>query len=145
MRARRPRSQGRRGLGARASRPLVTGWNAHPATVFSPNYWMRPFKPEHAGKMGFYLATVDDLLRHPQDNPSIGLILCKSHNRIIAEYALSDSIKPIGIADYLAKIAESLPENLAASMPTIEQLEAELARDIECIGSNASDNHSEPA
>jgi len=58
----------------------------------------KPFKPEYAGKMNFYLSAVDDLLRHPQDQPSIGIILCKSKNAIAAEYALRDTAKPIGIS-----------------------------------------------
>ena len=59
---------------------------------------MTPFKPEYAGKMNFYLSAVDDMLRHPDDQPSIGLILCKTKNRIIAEYALRNTGKPMGIS-----------------------------------------------
>jgi predicted nuclease of restriction endonuclease-like (RecB) superfamily len=85
---------------------------------------MRPFKPEYAGKMNFYLSAVDDLLRHPDDQPSIGIILCKSKNGVVAEYALRDMKKPIGISGF--RITESLPADLRASLPTIEELEDEL-------------------
>ena len=82
------------------------------------------FKPEYAGKMNFYLSAVDDLMRHPDDQPSLGLILCRTKNRIIAEYALRDVRKPIGVADW--KLVETLPKNLRGSLPSIEELEAEL-------------------
>ncbi len=88
----------------------------------------RPFKPEFAGKMNFYLSAVDDLLRHPDDKPSIGLILCKSRKRTVAEYALRDLAKPVGVARYVTKLVASLPADLQGSLPTIEQLEAELGR-----------------
>jgi predicted nuclease of restriction endonuclease-like (RecB) superfamily len=84
-----------------------------------------PFRPEYAGKLNFYLSAVDDMLRHESDHPSIGLILCKDKNRLIAEYALRDITKPVGIADY--RLVEAIPEELKGSLPTIEELEAELA------------------
>jgi predicted nuclease of restriction endonuclease-like (RecB) superfamily len=84
------------------------------------------FQPEFAGKMNFYLATVDDLLRHPDDQPSIGLIICKNKDQVVAEYALRNSTTPIGIAEY--KLAESLPGDLKGSLPTIEELESELRK-----------------
>jgi predicted nuclease of restriction endonuclease-like (RecB) superfamily len=83
-----------------------------------------PFQPEFAGKMNFYLSAVNDLLRHADDQPSIGLILCKTKNQVIAEYALEDYTKPIGISEY--RLAESLPEKLQGSLPTVEELEIEL-------------------
>jgi YhcG PDDEXK nuclease domain len=83
------------------------------------------FKPEDAGKMNFYLSAADDLLRHAEDQPSIGLILCKSKNRIIVEYALRDMRKPIGVAEY--QITQALPDHLKGSLPTIAELEATLA------------------
>jgi predicted nuclease of restriction endonuclease-like (RecB) superfamily len=83
-----------------------------------------PFKPEYAGKMNFYLSAVDDLLRHPDDQPSIGMILCKSKNAIVAEYALRDTKKPIGVSGF--RVTESLPASLKGSLPTIEELQAEL-------------------
>jgi predicted nuclease of restriction endonuclease-like (RecB) superfamily len=85
---------------------------------------MKAFAPEFAGKMNFYLSAVDDLLRHPDDQPSIGIILCKTRERFVAEYALRDINKPIGISEY--RLAESLPEKLQSSLPTIEELESEL-------------------
>jgi predicted nuclease of restriction endonuclease-like (RecB) superfamily len=86
---------------------------------------MTPFKPEYAGKMNFYLSAVDDLLRHPDDQPSIGLILCKTKNRIIAEYALRNTATPMGISEF--RHLEKLPEQLKGTLPTIEEIEAELA------------------
>lgn len=86
------------------------------------------FKPEYAGKMNFYLSAVDDLLRHPDDKPSIGMILCKDKNKFIAEYALRDTHKPIGVAEYIT--AQSLPEQLKGSLPTVEQIEEELRKDV---------------
>jgi predicted nuclease of restriction endonuclease-like (RecB) superfamily len=85
---------------------------------------MKSFEPEFAGKMNFYLSAVDDLLRHPDDQPSIGIILCKTRERFVAEYALRDINKPIGISEY--RLAESLPETLKGSLPSIEELETEL-------------------
>ena len=90
---------------------------------------MGPFKPEYAGKMNFYLSAVDDLLRHPDDKPSIGLILCKAKNRIIAEYALRNTTTPMGISVF--KHLEKLPEQLKGTLPTIEEIEAELAKSEE--------------
>lgn len=83
-----------------------------------------PFKPEYTGKMNFYLAAVDDLLKHPSDNPSIGLILCKSKKQLIVEYALRNTASPMGIAEF--KHLEKLPAELKGSLPTIEEIEAEL-------------------
>lgn len=85
------------------------------------------FKPEHAGQLGFYLTAVDAQVRAPQDGPTIGLLLCKTKNRVVAEYALRDSNKPIGVAEY--QLIESLPAELQTSLPSIEQIEREL-RDL---------------
>ena len=87
---------------------------------------MTPFKPEYAGKMNFYLSAVDDLLRHPDDQPTIGLILCKAKNRLVAEYAIRDIAKPLGVAEF--RYLEQLPEQLKGTLPTIEEIEAELAK-----------------
>lgn len=84
------------------------------------------FKPEYAGKINFYLSAVDDLLKSPLDSPSIGLILCASKDNVIAEYALRDVNKPIGIAEWQTQLTKSLPKELQTKLPTIEQLEAEL-------------------
>jgi hypothetical protein len=83
------------------------------------------FKPEHAGKMNFYLSAVDDLLRHPDDKPSIGLLLCRSRDRMKVEYALRDITKPIGVAEWETRLVETLPEALKDSLPTVDALEAE--------------------
>jgi hypothetical protein len=85
------------------------------------------FKPEYAGKMNFYLSAVDDLLRHKDDQPSIGIILCKEKNKIIVEYALRDTRKPIGVSGY--KLIESLPKKLQGKLPSIQELETELSKD----------------
>lgn len=82
------------------------------------------FEPEHTGKLNFYLSAVDEQLRHEHDNPTIGLLLCKTNNRVIAEYALRDVNKPMGIAEYL--LVQALPAQLEANLPSIERLEAEL-------------------
>ena len=79
------------------------------------------FKPEHAGKMNFYLSAVDDLLRHPDDKPSIGIILCKAKNKVVAEYALRDISKPVGISSYVTKLVESLPAEFQGSLPSPEE------------------------
>lgn len=79
------------------------------------------FKPEYAGKLNFYLSAVDGILKKEQDNPSIGLLLCKSKNNIVAEYSLKDISKPIGVSEY--KITSSLPDNLEKQLPSIEDIQ----------------------
>lgn len=86
------------------------------------------FKPEYTGKLNFYLSVVDDKLKHKDDNPSIGIILCKSKNKVVAEYAVRDVGKPIGLSEY--KINKELPDKLKKALPSIEELEAELSKDI---------------
>jgi predicted nuclease of restriction endonuclease-like (RecB) superfamily len=88
---------------------------------------MEAFKPEFAGKMNFYLSAVDDQLRHRDDQPTIGLLLCKEKDRLIVEYALRDVKKPIGVAEWRTRLAKSLPKELQSNLPTIAQIEAELA------------------
>ncbi|MFT4101019.1 MAG: PDDEXK nuclease domain-containing protein [Burkholderiaceae bacterium] len=82
------------------------------------------FKPEHAGQLNFYLTAVDRQVKAPDDKPTIGLLLCKTQSRLIAEYALSGLDKPIGVAEY--QLVRALPETLATSLPTVEELESEL-------------------
>jgi len=82
------------------------------------------FQPEFAGKINFYLSAVDDLLRHPDDKPSIGIVICKSKNRVVAEYSLRDTNKPVGVSSY--QLTEGLPEALQGNLPSIEQLESQL-------------------
>lgn len=85
------------------------------------------FQPEFAGKMNFYLSAVDDQLRHPDDQPGIGIILCKAKNSVTVDYALRDMRKPIGVAGY--QLTRSLPKRLKSTLPTIKELEAELSKD----------------
>ncbi|OXR49470.1 hypothetical protein PuT2_06610 [Pusillimonas sp. T2] len=82
------------------------------------------FKPEHLGQLSFYLTAVDEQVKHAQDNPTIGLLLCKSKNKVVAEYALRQNTQPLGVAEY--KLIESLPPELATDLPSIEQIEQEL-------------------
>jgi predicted nuclease of restriction endonuclease-like (RecB) superfamily len=94
-----------------------------------------PFKPEYTGQLNFYLSAVDGLLKHEHDQPTIGLLLCKSQNRIVAEYALKDIAKPIGVAEY--QLIEALPKELETSLPSIERIEAELSQADEDHGSDS--------
>lgn len=82
------------------------------------------FQPEYAGKLNFYLSAVDSRLRHPADNPSLGLLLCKNRDKVVAEYALRDMNKPIGVAEY--QLVQSLPKELQTDLPRIEDIESEL-------------------
>ena len=86
------------------------------------------FKPEYAGKMNFYCSVVDEKLRHESDEATIGLILCQTKDHILAEYALRDIHKPIGVADY--ELTRALPETLASSLPSIEDIETELTESL---------------
>lgn len=94
------------------------------------------FKPEHLGQLGFYLTAVDEQVKHSHDNPTIGLLLCKSKNKVVAEYALRQNTQPLGVAEY--KLIESLPPELATDLPSIEQIEQELMGD-DSDTSNADD------
>ncbi|MCP4695240.1 MAG: DUF1016 domain-containing protein [Gammaproteobacteria bacterium] len=87
------------------------------------------FKPEHAGQLNFYLAVVDAQIKMPDDHPSIGLLLCKTKKRLVAEYALSGIDKPIGIAEY--QLVRALPEPLDTNLPSIEQIEEELSATLD--------------
>jgi predicted nuclease of restriction endonuclease-like (RecB) superfamily len=82
------------------------------------------FKPEYSGKMNFYVAAIDDLLRHPDDQPTIGMVLCRSKNKTVVEYALRDMNKAIGVSTY--HLGDPLPATLQASLPSAEQLQREL-------------------
>lgn len=88
------------------------------------------FTPDMAGKMNFYLSVLDDVVKSDQDNPSIGLILCKNENRLIAEYTLKDMTKPIGVAEY--KLFDDLPENLRKALPSVEDIESRVIKNYEC-------------
>jgi predicted nuclease of restriction endonuclease-like (RecB) superfamily len=87
------------------------------------------FKPEYLGQINMYMSAVDDLLAHADDQPTIGLLLCKTKNNVVAEYALRGFNKPVGIAEWEAEIAGSLPE-IASTLPSISELEAELSQGI---------------
>jgi predicted nuclease of restriction endonuclease-like (RecB) superfamily len=84
------------------------------------------FKPEYAGQLNFYLSAVDDLIRKPDDKPTIGLLLCKTKDNIVAEYALRDINKPIGVAGFATQIVKNLPKGLKSSLPSIKEIEAGL-------------------
>ena len=86
-----------------------------------------PFDPGFAGKMNLYLSAVDDLLRHPDDQPAIGLLLCRSKDKLVVEYALRDIKKPIGVADWETTLVKSLPRDLKSSLPTVKEIESALA------------------
>ena len=87
------------------------------------------FEPEHVGKLNFYLKAIDSQLRTDCDQPTIGILICKKKDKIVAEYALSDISKPIGVSEY--RLTESIPDTFKGSLPTIEQIEAELGGERE--------------
>lgn len=87
------------------------------------------FRPEYAGKLNFYLSAIDSQLRNTDDNPSIGILLCKSKDRIEVEYALRDINKPMGISEY--RLTDAIPENFKTKLPSIEEIESELENKIE--------------
>jgi hypothetical protein len=78
------------------------------------------FEPEYAGKLNFYLSAVDDMLKTENDNPSIGILLCKTKDNLIAEYALRDMTKPIGVSEY--KILKRLPKELKKELPSVDDM-----------------------
>ena len=82
------------------------------------------FKPEFTGKLNFYVSVIDDILKTKQDNPTIGMIVCKSKNKTLVEYSLKDINKPIGVSNY--ELTKILPDTLKSSLPSIEDIEAEL-------------------
>jgi len=87
------------------------------------------FKPEHAGQLSFYLSAVDTQIKHENDGPTIGLLLCKSKNKVVAEYALRDSSKPIGVAEY--QLLEALPAELQTKLPSIDSIEQALQNSVD--------------
>ena len=86
------------------------------------------FEPEFAGKLNFYIKAVDEKFRQDGDNDTIGLLLCKNKDKVVVEYALSDIHKPMGVSEY--QLTQSLPDNLKPSLPSIEEIEAELRGDL---------------
>lgn len=95
------------------------------------------FEPEYVSKMNLYLGLADDQLKGEYDEPAIGLILCKTNNKIVAEYALRDTSKPIGIAEY--KIAERLPDNIKGELPSIEDIEQKLDEELKAPSNPVND------
>jgi predicted nuclease of restriction endonuclease-like (RecB) superfamily len=89
-----------------------------------------PFDPGFVGKLNFYLSAVDDLLRHHDDKPTIGLLLCKSKNGLVVEYALRGFNSPMGVAEWATRLTESLPEELKGSLPSVAEIEAELKDEV---------------
>lgn len=85
-----------------------------------------PFEPGFVGQLNLYLSAVDELLKQPEDNPTIGLLLCRGKDKVVVEYALRHLLRPVGVADWEANLVARLPKELEGSLPTIEQLEAEL-------------------
>ena len=88
------------------------------------------FKPEYAGQLNFYLSAVDGILKKEQDNPSIGLLLCKSKNDLVAEYSLKDMSKPIGVSTY--QVTSNLPEELGKQLPSIEDIQKRITAQEKC-------------
>jgi predicted nuclease of restriction endonuclease-like (RecB) superfamily len=86
------------------------------------------FKPEYAGKMNFYLSVVDELVKSDMDNPSIGLILCKTKKQCTAEYTLRDMNKPMGVSQYEGIVTKSLPQRFQNALPSVEEIETKLER-----------------
>lgn len=91
------------------------------------------FRPDFAGQINFYLAAIDDKMRQQGDNPTIGLILCKGKDNLIVEYALRNNSSPITVANFETQLAKALPENLKGTLPTVEEIEAELERSLHQI------------
>ena len=87
------------------------------------------FKPEYAGKLNFYLSAVDDMLKHENDNPSIGIMLCKTRDKLTAEYALKDINKPIGVSEY--KLSDFLPAELIDTLPSAEDIEKRIKMELD--------------
>ncbi|MBS0616216.1 MAG: DUF1016 family protein [Verrucomicrobia bacterium] len=86
------------------------------------------FKPEYAGKLNFYLAAVDRQLKHPSDNPSIGMIICRTKNDLKVEYSLERSIMPMSVSEYHVTIVDALPKELQGALPTAAEIEAKLTK-----------------
>jgi len=90
----------------------------------------RAFTPGDVGQLNLYLSAVDDLLRHPDDQPTIGLLLCRKKNKLVAEYALRGLDQSIAVAEWQTRLTDTLPDDLRGSLPTIEEIEAELSGDL---------------
>lgn len=91
----------------------------------------RVFEPGDGIQLGMYMRAVDELLKHPDDKPSLGLLLVKEKNRLLVEYALGDLKRPISVAQWETELTQSLPDSLKGSLPSIEEIEAELSSDFD--------------
>ncbi len=115
-----------------AEQAVAQGWSRSTLALQIKNRLVElkatAFKPEHAGQLNFYLAAVDAQVKAPDDKPTIGLLLCKQQNRLVAEYALSGIDKPIGVAEY--QLLRDLPEDLGQNLPSIADIEAELSGEL---------------
>ncbi len=89
------------------------------------------FEPEFAGKLNFYLNAIDAQIKHPDDQPTIGILLCKTPNKVVVEYALKNMSQPLGVAEY--QLTHAIPEELRGELPTIEELEVELEKEVETL------------
>jgi predicted nuclease of restriction endonuclease-like (RecB) superfamily len=89
-----------------------------------------PFEPAFVGQLNLYLSATDDLLRHTDDQPTIGLLLCRAKNKLVVEYALRHLKRPIGVAGWETKLVDKLPKALKGSLPTVEEIEAELSGEL---------------
>ena len=88
----------------------------------------RAFKPEDTGQLNYYLSAVDDMLKHPTDTPTIGILLCKTRSKVKAEYAFRHIGRPIGIAEYETMLTKALPKDMKSNLPTIQEIEQELEK-----------------
>jgi len=95
----------------------------------------KEFKAEYAGKLNFYLSAVDEILKSKEENPTIGILLCKERNKIEAEYALRGMSQPIGIAEF--KLSKAIPKDIKSELPTIEEIELATTKAIRNVGDNA--------
>lgn len=91
----------------------------------------KAFKPEDAGQLNFYLSAVDDMMKRPTDNPTIGILLCKDRNKVIAEYAFRGIDRPMGVVEYETMLTKAIPEELKSSLPTVKEIEAELSGSVD--------------
>ena len=90
------------------------------------------FEPSQLEQLGFYVMAVNEQLRHPSDNETIGLLICKTKDKVVAGYALKNTAQPLGISEY--QLSRLLPDEIKSSLPTIEEIEAELAEKQDNIG-----------
>jgi hypothetical protein len=103
-------------------------YHVHLRSYFVVELKATELKPEHVGKLNFYLAVVDEQLKSPEDNPTIGLLLCKKKSKLIAEYALRRTDGPIGVAEY--RLLQELPKELQKDLPSTKILESKLEEEV---------------